>query len=199
MVANGGSGYKIDNSPKVSLVKGTGKNATAKVLVDGVKSITLLDSGKGYSPTNPPRLVIQDPTTDAGVTAKGSAVINPEGHVESVSIDYSGSGYDFVPRIQFVNPTGAKVGNVQVNSNGQVTSVEVLAGGSGYTTAPLIYIDAPLTENGIQPLLVGNLGTGVNSDKLVSVTVATGGTGYNNSTPPRSCCYSTYGCSNLGC
>ena len=185
LVSSGGSGYKIDNSPKVSLVKGSGINATAKVLVDGLKSISLLDPGKGYSKQNPPALHIQTPTTEAGILARGSVTVNDAGNVETVSIDYSGAGYDFVPRLQFINPSGAKVGNVNVSSQGRILSVSVLSGGTGYTTAPRIYIDAPVDPNGIQAVLVGNLGTGENKDKLVSITVAAQGTGYSQSNLPR--------------
>ncbi len=182
LVKNGGSGYRVENTPKVSLVKSTGVNATAEALVSGIKSVTLIDSGKGYSQQNPPTIVIQEPTNGEGSIAKGAVTVNDQGGIDEIHITDSGSGYDFVPRIQFVNPSGAKVGNVVVNQNGVVLSVQVLDGGSGYSTAPQIYIDAPDTENGIRALLQGNINA---AGELVSVTVIAGGVGYSQTNLPR--------------
>ena len=182
IVKDGGSGYRIDNTPKVSLVKGTGKNATAKALISGIKSVELIDPGKGYSSANPPALRIQAPTDPSGTQAKGYVTVNSNGYVDSIVITNSGSGYDFVPRIQFVNPGGAVVGNCIVNQSGSIVSVDVLDGGYGYTTPPLIYVDEPTGTNPINALLQANL----NSDgEVVSVSVLSGGRGYNESLPPR--------------
>jgi hypothetical protein len=182
LVKNGGSGYKVENTPKVSLVKSTGTNATAEALVSGVKTVTLIDSGKGYSKENPPLVSIQAPTNGEGSVAKGLVTVNDNGGIDEIHIIDSGSGYDFVPRIQFVNPSGAKVGNVVVNQNGVVLSVQVLEGGSGYSTAPQIYIDAPDAANGITALLQGNINA---SGELISITVISGGVGYSQTELPR--------------
>lgn len=183
IVKNGGQNYTVENTPKVTLTKGNGENGTAKALVNGIKTATLLQGGSGYSQTNPPFLTFQSPQRPDGTIPKGFATVNAEGSVESITITNSGSGYDFVPRIQFVNPFGAEVGEVTVNpNNGQITSVQVISGGAGYTTAPEIYIDAPLEENSIQAVLRGNLD---DNGELVSVTIVNAGTGYSASNPPR--------------
>lgn len=182
LVKNGGKNYSIDNTPKVSLVKGTGKNATARALISGVKEITLLEGGRGYSKENPPRVLVQSPDNPDGSVARAAVEVDEQGHVSEVHVTFSGSGYDFVPRVQFINPTGAAVGNVVVNQNGSIVSVDVLSGGIGYTVAPLIYIDDPIAPNGIKALLQGNLGS---DGTLQSVSVLTGGTGYDEYNPPR--------------
>jgi len=181
-IKNGGSGYTLNNTPEVSLVKSAGINATAKALVGGLKQITLIGGGQGYSQSNPPGVYIQPPTNDGGTQAKASVVINSSGLVESIELTNSGSGYDFEPRIQFINPSGASIGNVQVNSSGVITSVQVLTSGSGYTTAPQIYVDAPITTTGIPALLRGVLNS---NGELTSVNVINGGTGYSSTNLPK--------------
>jgi YHYH protein len=182
IVKDGGSNYRIDNTPKVSLDKSTGKNATAKALISGIKSIDLIDSGKGYSSVNPPTLIIQPPTDPSGSQAKGYVTVNTAGNVESITITNSGSGYDFIPRIQFLNPSGGVVGNCIVNESGIITSVDVLDGGYGYTVPPQIYVDEPTGTNPIQALLQANLNT---EGEISSITVLSGGRGYDPINPPR--------------
>jgi hypothetical protein len=194
-VLSGGSGYTLDNAPFVSLVKGGGTLATAKALVDGVKSITLLNSGLGYSQVNPPRVVIQPPTAVGGIAARAVATVDSTGHVDTLTVEYSGAGYDAVPRIRFVNPSGAKVGNVVLNPNGSVASVSVLSAGTGYTVAPEIFIERPPSLIGIRCLLQGNLNA---EGGLESVTVLTGGTQYDVANPPRSAVIQPTGAQVLG-
>lgn len=175
----GGSGYTLNNVPKVSITGGNGSYATAEALVGGIKNITLLESGSGYSKENPPYITIASPTLVGGSTAQAKVSVNDSGEIESISLLNSGSGYDFTPRIKFTNPTGAEVGNVVINSNNGVQSIQVIEGGFGYTTAPKIYIDPPTEVNGIQASAEGIL----NSDgKLVSVNILVAGRGYT-STP----------------
>jgi hypothetical protein len=183
IVKNGGKNYSVENTPKVTLTKGNGENATARALVNGVKTAILLQGGSGYSQINPPFLSFQSPQRVDGVSPKGFATVNSEGSVESIRITNSGSGYDFVPRIQFINPYGAEVGNVAVNPNtGQIISVEVISSGVGYTVAPEIYIDSPPQENSITAVLKGNLN---DNGELVSVSILNAGTGYSASNLPR--------------
>jgi hypothetical protein len=183
IVKNGGSNYSITNTPKVSLVKGNGTNGTARCLINGIKDVVLLQSGFGYSQQNPPQLVFQSPQRPDGVSPKGFATVNREGSVESITITNSGSGYDFIPRIQFVNPYGAEVGNVSVNpDNGQIIGVEVISSGTGYSVSPNIYIDSPEAENSIQAVLRGNLNS---NGELVSVSIVNPGTGYSPTNLPK--------------
>lgn len=181
LINTGGSGYRLDNSPRVLISGSTGRDATAKALISGLKSITLIESGSGYSQTNPPIVTISSPTVTGGTAATATAVVSETGQIESLNLIGSGSGYDFVPRIQFTNPAGAEVDGAVVE-NGRVTSISVTSGGVGYAVAPEIYIDPPAQETGIQATAVGNL----NSDgNLISVTMIAQGTGYDSLNPPR--------------
>jgi hypothetical protein len=183
IIKDGGQNYTIENTPKITLTKGNGENATAKALVNGVKVATLLQGGSGYSQTNPPLLSFQAPQRSDGTLPKGFATVNAEGSVESITITNSGSGYDFVPRIQFINPYGAEVGDVTVNpNNGQITFVDVISSGVGYNTPPQIYIDSPSEPNSIQAVLQGVLNA---SGELVSVSILNPGTGYSSTNLPR--------------
>ena len=61
---DGGSGY--DDVPSVYIVDnredgGTGAKATASVFNGKITDINITDFGSGYSSSNPPSIVIQDP------------------------------------------------------------------------------------------------------------------------------------------
>lgn len=181
IVNDGGSGYTLDNTPKVTISGSEGQNATAKALVGGLRSITLIESGTGYSQSNPPLVVITPPTQTGSVAALASATVNADGGISAITLDSSGSGYDFIPRIQFVNPTGSQLG-VPVVLNGVIQSIPVLDGGMGYTTPPEIYIDPSPSEIGIQALARAVLDT---NGSIQSIQIITGGTGYSTTNLPR--------------
>ena len=182
-IKDNGKNYSQNNIPKVSISRGGGQYATARSLVDGIKSITLLEGGFGYSKQNPPVIKFQDPQNVNGVTPKAYATVNDQGSIEQITLTNSGSGYDSIPRIQFINPFGAEVDNVSVNPDtGQVVAVEVISPGVGYTIAPQIYIDQPSEENGIPALLQGH----INDDgELISIEVINSGQGYSATNLPR--------------
>lgn len=181
IVKNGGSEYTPENNPRVILSGSNGVNATAKCLIGGLITISLLEGGNGYSQENPPYVVITDPEKENSTVATASATINSDGQVSNLTLINSGSGYDFIPRIQFINPSGAKLGTPVV-TNGILQSIPILSGGIGYTNPPEIYIDPPESEIGNQALCQSVLNS---SGQVISVTVLTGGTGYSNLNLPR--------------
>ena len=88
-----GSGYRFQYPPKVSINSTTtGSGAAATALVNGVKSFTLLGGGQGYSDTNPPRVVIEQPTVAGSATAELKATVT-NGSISDLEIVSSGSGY----------------------------------------------------------------------------------------------------------
>ena len=95
-----GSGYQYKYPPKVSINSLNGRGAAASALVNGIKSVSLLDGGRGYSDTNPPEVVIQAPTTTDSQSAEIKAVVE-NGSITSLEIENSGSGYTFIPRVSF--------------------------------------------------------------------------------------------------
>ena len=148
---DGGSKYRLDFNPKVTISHDKGNTATAKSLIGGIKDINLLDGGQGYSSYNPPIPVVVGPGDSNGTIAKLSLTVNDEtGMVDSLTIENSGSGYNFIPAISFKNPAGATIGAPTIDGEGRVNigSIEVLTMGSGYSNPPIVYID-PAPDGGI--------------------------------------------------
>ena len=179
---SGGSGYRLDFNPKVTIISNNGNGATAKSLIGGVKDIRLIDGGQGYSSYNPPTPVISEPTNSSGSFAVLSLTVDDTtGQVDSVTIENSGSGYDFIPAITFRNPSGAACGQPQIDSEGRLVanSIAVSEMGQGYSNPPIVYID-PAPEGGINAQAVSR----INQDgQVYEVLITNRGRGYL--TPPR--------------
>ena len=184
IVKTGGTGYRLSFAPKISIAstKGPGRNATAEALVNGIKADRLLFAGQGYTSANPPIVVVDPPADPEGKTAQIRAVVDDS--IEGVSqliVDSSGSGYDKIPSISFVNPGGATVTNPTLNgdsiADGSITVVEK---GSGYTTPPLVYLDLPTGDNAIKANVVATLDV---DGRVNGINVVSGGQGYE--TVPR--------------
>ena len=176
----GGSGYRLDFEPKVVIQHNNGVGATAKTLVSGIKDITLIDGGQGYTSYNPPIAIVGAPT--GGTLAKVALTVDDEsGQVDSLTITNSGSGYDFIPAISFVNPGGAKIGQPTIDSEGRVNidSIDVLEQGLNYSNPPVVYLDeAP--EGGINAQAISR----INQDgQVYEIVITNRGRGYT--TPPR--------------
>ena len=175
-ITNNGKDYRFEYPPKVSIGQDritTGTGAAATALVNGTKSVSLLDGGYGYSDTNPPIVTVQAPTKPGSTTAKIKATVT-NGAVSDLEILNSGSGYTFTPRLTFTQPGGGQIAP-QTISNGSISGgITVSNGGIGYTTVPIIYIDEPTEEDGIRASLQAVLTDGV----LTSVNVLNAGQGY---------------------
>ena len=176
----GGSGYRLDFGFKVAIQHSNGVGATAKTLVSGIKDITLIDGGQGYTSYNPPIAIVGAPT--GGTLAKVALTVDDEsGQVDSLTIMNSGSGYDFIPAISFVNPGGCKIGQPTIDSEGRVNidSIVVEEQGLNYSNPPIVYLDeAP--EGGINAQAISR----INQDgQVYEIVITNRGRGYV--TPPR--------------
>ena len=170
-----GSNYRFEYPPKVSVNSENGSGASVSTLVNGIKSVTLLDGGKGYSDTNPPVVQVQSPTKPGSTAATLKATVT-NGSISNLEVVGSGSGYTFTPRITFKQPGGAVLGTPTI-TNGQITgTIPITNGGFGYTTVPTIYIDEPTGTNPIKATLIPVLTDGV----ITSVTIANAGQGYTS-------------------
>ena len=181
---NGGRNYRLDFAPKIAIQsKENGKGATAKSLIDGIKDIILIDGGQGYTSYNPPIPTISAPSNPNGTLAKLTLTVNDTtGQVDQISIDNSGSGYDFIPAITFINPGGAKISDPTIDSEGRLNSgsIQVLSRGNNYTNPPLVYID-PAPDGGINAQAISR----VDQDgQVYEISIVNRGRGYT--TPPRS-------------
>ena len=170
-----GSGYRFEYPPKVTVNSENGSGASVSALINGIKSVSLLDGGSGYSDTNPPTVTIESPTKAGAAVPKMTATVT-NGSVTALNIDTSGSGYTFTPRITFTQPGGAKVAAPTISGGSISGGITVTAGGQGYTTPPAIYIDEPTGTDGIRASLRAVLTDG----KVTSITVLNPGQGYES-------------------
>ena len=143
-----GSNYRFEYPPKVSISTQTGSGGAAQALVNGIKGITLLSGGKGYSDTNPPVVQIESPTKTGSTQATLKATVE-NGSVTSVELTGSGSGYTFTPRITFRQPGGATLATPTISNGSVVGGLTVVNAGFGYSTPPKIYVDPPMGSNPI--------------------------------------------------
>ena len=174
-----GSEYRFEYPPKVTISSTLGSGASANALVNGVKHVSLLDGGKGYSDSNPPVVQVQSPTKSGSTQAKLKATVT-NGAVTGLEILNSGSGYTFTPRLTFRQPGGGKLA-VPTITNGSIDGDHGITDvGFGYTTAPTIYVDEPTGSNPIKASLRANLAA---DGTIASITVLNAGQGYT--TVPR--------------
>ena len=174
-----GTGYRFEYPPKVSINTDVGKGGSATALVNGVKSITLLKGGKGYSDSNPPVVQIQEPTKDGSSIATMKATVT-NGSVSAINLTGSGSGYTFTPRITFRQPGGATVATPTLNAGSISGGLTIVDTGFGYTTPPSIYVDEPTGTNGIRASFQTVLAA---DGTIASITTLNAGQGYE--TVPR--------------
>ena len=139
-------------------------------MVNGVKSASLIDGGKGYSDTNPPVVQVQSPTKPGATQAKLKATVT-NGAVSGLEVVNSGSGYTFTPRITFRQPGGCTLGTGQI-LNGSISMVPPITyGGFGYTTAPHVYVDEPTGESPIRANIKAHLVDGAVSQLEILIQV----------------------------
>ena len=168
-----GSGYRFEYPPKVTISSAEGSGGSATALINGVKTISLLDGGFGYSDTNPPIVEIETPTKEGSLVAGITAEVT-NGSVSGLTITSSGSGYTFNPRVTFKQPGGAKLAPVTI-ADGQISgAITITNGGAGYTTAPVVYVDEPTGSNPIKASFRAVLTSGV----VTSIEILNRGQGY---------------------
>ena len=186
IVKEGGSGYRINFTPKTTILTPegvTGKEATAEALINGIKNVQLIDGGQGYTSANPPIVVFDTPADPSGSIAKATVTVDDaSGQVTGINVQSSGSGYDTIPSISFTNPQGATISDAQIDSEGKVIdgSITVLTKGLNYATPPIVYIDAPVDPIGIRASAVAVLD---DQSRVASISMISPGRGYV--TPPR--------------
>ncbi len=149
----------------VSITDATGMMGAGYATVGGVKGISLLSGGTGYSAN--PRIFIQG----GGYGAKASAVV-VGGVIVAINLTSPGQLYTTaIPAVIITDVTGTGAVATATAAPGAVTSIAVVSGGMGYSAAPVVTI-------------TGN-GTGATASATVSATgvitgfsVLTPGSGY---------------------
>jgi len=77
-------------------------------LFNEVRSISVSNTGSGYTSSNPPAVTITDPTGPNGAPAHGLAVISGFGSVTSITVQATGSQYRGAPTITIAAPTSGE-------------------------------------------------------------------------------------------
>ena len=185
IVKSNGSGYNPNFVPKVSIVTPSlemGSGAAAVALLDGIKNLNLLSGGTGYSSSNPPLIMFDEPPTNGTLPVAEAIVDDATGSISQINLLNSGSNYLTPPKVKFVNPGGAKITpKALIDGDGKIISgsLQILDGGYGYKTAPLIYIDHPTAEGSNPAVLRAQITDG----QVSGFTVLSRGNGYT--TEPR--------------
>ena len=128
---------------------GIGSTATAITsrITDGIRNITLINDGQGYS--SAPTVSISPP--GVGVTATAVAIMTSRSglttaySIDSVLITNPGSGYTTNPSIFFTGGggTGAAATVGIATADASVGIITITNGGSQYTTAPTVTFSNP--------------------------------------------------------
>ena len=172
----GGSGYTDGTYTGVALSGGSGKNATATVVIAGgvVTSATLTNAGVGYKQGD---YLTVDPSiigSGSGFSVPVSTLLtNRIGVLGAVSA--AGTGYTVGQVVNLVGGAGSSgaTGTVtSINGTGGVTGIALTTAGSGYTAGQLLAITATAGAATGATVVVSTLRAGVNT--LATVTPGTG-------------------------
>ncbi len=162
---NGGSGYSVNTTARISDVYGTGTGANASVNVTAgvVTSITLINAGSGYSA---PIVTITDadalgsgavatasiggPLTGGirkfidnlpGLNIQGANNLGnyiPVAIPDTTTYPPGGKGYTSAPTVIIYDATGSGANATATVAGGTVTGVTVINPGSGYSANPVV-------------------------------------------------------------
>tara|TARA_R110000737_G_scaffold9791_7_gene25557 strand:- start:1426 stop:12609 length:11184 start_codon:yes stop_codon:yes gene_type:complete len=120
-----------------------------------VKSITVVDGGKGYS--SPPTITITATNGGSGATAVAT-VLN--GSIQKVIMTSTGAGFGGVPTV--------------AAETDKVTEINVSAFGNGYRTAPTVTISGGGASTAATAIAV------MDNQGVASITIDTAGDGYTS-------------------
>lgn len=182
---------------------GLGVTATAYtgIVNGGIRSITILNRGSGY--TSAPRVAISS-APPGGITAVGIATMiggiiecngtNDTLKVQGVQLINPGYGYTVAPGVVFVGGGGAGAAATVTIGNGIVGVVTISNGGSGYIKPPVVTFSGPGVGTGVTATGFAYIN---NSGVVTSILLSNTGLGYTQSPiitiqPPPSSGIGTY-------
>lgn len=148
-------------------------------LQTGIRSITLVDGGTGWTADPPVKIA---PPIGGGTTATVVAITSVTSgfgrrRISELYISNPGTGYTSTPSIQFLPEDGNGIGGaaqVSISTTGGVGVVTVTSGGSEYVVPPTITFSAP-PGAGHTAKGYGVLGANRN---LESIRITDAGSGY---------------------
>ena len=107
------------------------------------------------------------------------SVTTSAGSVSAVSVVKGGSGYSVGTYLEF-NGAGSGANFTPIIANGVIAKINIVSSGSGYSSAPTIVVTGlGDTGSGTVATCTAQLGTGVDTGKVVSVTITNGGKNYS--------------------
>lgn len=177
-------GYESSLRPAAATVSlNTRATATAVRVGDKITSYNVTSSGSNY--TSPPNVIVGAPNNVLGVQATAIALLGPDGQVSGVVMENPGSGYTATP---------------SVTISGEITQVTMNENGSGYTSIPSVYFNggggytSPPTVTFRGGLGGGAVATAaVSSNRVTSISLSNGGSGYSAEKPPTVAIITTTG------
>ena len=174
-VSGSGTAY---TSPTITIAP-PGATATGVAFIGsapGISStLTIGNTGAGYTPAVPPAV-----TFGSGAAA-GTANVNSQGQVVSVSLSSGGTGYTAAPSVTIAAPSsGVRATAITAIVAGAVTQVVIINPGSGYPPTPQVTISGSSGAGATAIAQVVNSGGSVGTLSGFIVTNC----GFNYSTPP---------------
>lgn len=135
-------------------------NAVAEVIID--------EGGFGYADAADAAVTFSAPRDATGVTETGTAVVDANGQVTSVTIDGVGTKYKFPPSITFASATGVDLAATIEVTAGDIDGLTITEPGRGFIVGDIV--DLTLTSGTGQVLTVSD----VDSEGGVVAVVITG-------------------------
>jgi hypothetical protein len=171
-----------DATPAISEVDGDGVGPWVGPGKTSVGTITLTNSGSGY--TSLPSVTISDTTPGTGTGAKAVAI---DLKMLSIAINNQGSGYTAAPTVTFAGGGAATQTVTATLTGGKVTGIPLPATLTGFTGRPTITIQSPgqgtgkvrataTASMGVDTLALTADGTGYSTPHVVIGNAPTGGT-----------------------
>lgn len=117
-----------------------------------------------------------------GTTASATAVIGAGGTIAAISNLNGGAGYQTTPKIVISAPPVTRDASASCIINDfRVSQIVGLDSGQNYNSTPIVTVSAPPTS--VQATATCQLGSGVDSTKVSSITNLVGGIGYGLTAP----------------
>jgi FtsP/CotA-like multicopper oxidase with cupredoxin domain len=131
-----GGGY---TAPSVTFTGGGATTQATGTVYGGVDAVAIVDGGLNYTF---PTVEFGLPNSPSGVVATGHALMNANGSITAVVVDFPGSGYSTAPSVTIWNGNAANpisgATPAVATSTLSLQSVVVNTFGSGYTSAPVV-------------------------------------------------------------
>jgi hypothetical protein len=138
-------------------------------------SVIVTDAIGGFRPSATIPILIEQPTGIGGLVAGGFATSDSSGFINSIVIDFPGSGYTSTP---FISVGGAIFNNLAIFAGG-ITGVNIVSGGSGYTVGTIFEIVPVGVLGGVRA--TGTVATVDANGGITGITFVTNGSGWNSS------------------